>query len=195
MVAVEGNAFREASLVDRLLVGDDLALQHLYDIHAPWVHALARRVTADNELAQEVTQDVFVHLWSHADRFEPTRGSLRSYLGVMTHRRAVDAVRRSQRQRAIEAKSEEHEPPAAYPDDPVSEGAHLGITAELLRKLLDGLPREQRDAVALAYFRGLSYREVARELDISEGTAKSRLRLALARLRKELQPQGVQAWV
>lgn len=172
----------DAILLARIRAGDEVALGAVYDLHAPLVYGLARRVTRDEYLAQDITQEVFAYLWELPDRVDLTRGTLRCYLAVVAHRRAVDEVRRAERRNRTEA---------ALPAGELAEGPERGIVDEAakawgharLAAVLAQLPDEQRCAIALAYYEGKTYVEVARTLGIPEGTAKSRLRLALARLR------------
>jgi RNA polymerase sigma-70 factor, ECF subfamily len=185
----------DGALVARLVAGDERALGLVYDRHSGLVYGLARRVTGDEQLAREITQDVFCHLWSHPDRVDPTRGSLRAYLGVVTHRRAVDAVRRSEARSRAESRASSGAPGVDHgADAPVVDAAAANWRTTRLREVLDGLPAEQRAALLLAYFDGCTYREVAVRLGIPEGTAKSRLRLALARLREQLEHDDRLAW-
>jgi RNA polymerase sigma-70 factor (ECF subfamily) len=170
-------------LLARVRAGDDRALGIVYDRHGGMVHGLARRVTGDDQLACDITQDVFVYLWEQPDRIDLSLGSLRSFLGVVTHRRAVDAVRRAVRRGRAEGdafrRAEEPEP---LDEQIVAAGARAWCS-ERIAEALDQLPVEQCAAVVLAYFDGHPYTEVARLLDIPEGTAKSRIRLGLARVR------------
>jgi RNA polymerase sigma factor (sigma-70 family) len=175
----------DAVLVARIQAGDDSALGAAYDLHAALVHGVARRVTRDDQLARDITQDVFTYLWEMPDRVDLMRGSLRSFLAVIAHRRAVDEVRRSERRVRIEAASA----PADVADGPEPEVVEASTHAWRRKRLADGLaalPEEQRTALELAYYDGLTYKQVALKLDIPEGTAKSRLRLAMTRLRAVL---------
>jgi RNA polymerase sigma-70 factor, ECF subfamily len=177
----------DALLVSRLAAGDDHALAEAYDRLGPTVYGAALGVLGDWTAAQDVVQDVFVELWSHPGRYDSAAGSLRVYLTVLARHRAVDMVRSELRRIA---RQERHQrltsrPEPASPDDEV-------VAAEaacLVRSAVRLLPDSQRQVVELAYFRGLSYREVAVAAGIPEGTAKSRLRLALARLESELDRQ------
>ena len=179
---VGASARQEALLLARIQAGDGDALGVVYDEHAGLVYGLARRVTRDEQLARDITQEVFTYLWELPGRVDLTRGSLRSYLAVVAHRRAVDEVRRQERRTRTEAAS-------ALPE--AEDGPEVEVVAaatESWRKtqlaaMLDRLPADQRLAVELAYYNGLTYTQVAKALGIPEGTAKSRLRLALARLR------------
>ncbi len=172
----------DAVLLARIQAGDELALETVYDRHASLVYGLARRVTRDEYLARDITQEVFTYLWELPDRVDLLRGSIRAYLAVVTHRRAVDEVRRSERRARAEAGGAVHDS---------TDGPEIGVVDSetqvwRTRRLAAGLarlPAEQRVAIELAYYDGLTYQEVARALDIPEGTAKSRLRLAMNRLR------------
>ena len=184
----------DAHLCQRLVGGDESALAEIYDAHASLVYGLARRVCNDDAIAQDITQEVFCFAWEHADRIDVERGSIRSYLGVLTHRRAVDACRREAR---LPVHAAREVTMAALPVDAIAElddRAELDDQVRALRSALEKLPAEQREALTLAYFGGRTYRQVALELNIPEGTAKSRLRLALARLRDILEPETLPSW-
>jgi RNA polymerase sigma-70 factor, ECF subfamily len=185
----------DAALVARLVAGDDDALSTLYDTYSSVVYGLARSVSRDDQIASEVTQDVFTHVWEHPDRVDLRRGTLRSYLGVIAHRRAVDAVRRSESRSHMEDRVRVQSESVAPASDVQAVGdASRSWQRRRLAELLDALPKDQREALRLAYFEGRTYREVAVELGIPEGTAKSRLRLALARLREQLELDDRWAW-
>jgi RNA polymerase sigma-70 factor, ECF subfamily len=193
MPGVEGRALGDRELVARIAAGDTAALAEVYRRYSCLVLGLARRVTGDQALAEDVTQEVFVYLWDQPGRFDPSRGTLRSWLGVLAHRRSVDLVRRESRRSRVEARCEP-DPTAPDTDDVVTAGWIGGR----VREAIDKLPAEQREAVVLAYFGGRTYRQVATELSIPEGTAKSRLRLALGKLDELLRPalngQDAPAW-
>jgi RNA polymerase sigma-70 factor (ECF subfamily) len=176
---------RDALLVARIRAGDDSALAAIYDEHCDVVYGIARRVTRDEHLARDVTQEVFSYLGELPDRVDSSRGSLRGYLGVLAHRRAVDQVRRSERLARTEASAAVAET-VAGPEDGVVEDAAHAWRRQRLTAAMAGLSAEQRQALTLAYYDGLTYRSVARRLDIPEGTVKSRLRSAMIQLRKLL---------
>jgi RNA polymerase sigma factor (sigma-70 family) len=181
----------EAVLVARIAAGDDGALASLYDRFASLVHGIAFRVTCDRGLAEEVVQDVFVNLWERPGSFDPDRGSVRTWLATLAHRRAVDRVRSTERSRRRDQASVGAAGDVAEVDV-AAEGEAADLSARLWAAV-DALPEEQRAAVRLAYAEGRTYREVARILAIPEGTAKSRLRLGLRKLAGVLGDQEV-AW-
>jgi RNA polymerase sigma-70 factor (ECF subfamily) len=139
-------------------------------------------------MAEEVTQEVFIHLWEHPARFDPARGSLRTWLGLLAHSRSVDRVRTEARRSERENRLAPREPLTSEQIE-IDNDLSRSWLASSVRDALDQLPVEQRDAVVLAYFGGRTYRQVATELAIPEGTAKSRLRLALAKLDDILRPR------
>ena len=181
----------------RLAAGEPAALRQLHDRYAGLVFGLARRVLGDDAMAEDVAQEVFVAIWQEPGRFDPTRGSLRSWLGLLAHRRAVDRVRAEVRRAKGEHKLDGTEL-TANDQNEVDEQLARAWLAGRVQAALAQLPTEQREAVVLAYYGGRTYRQVAVELDIPEGTAKSRLRLALAKLDDLLQPligQDAPAWI
>jgi RNA polymerase sigma-70 factor (ECF subfamily) len=187
--ADRGTAGGDDVLLARLTAGDDRALAVAYERHGAIVHGIARRVTLDDALAVDVTQDVFVTLWERPDRVDLGRGTLRAYLCVVAHRRAVDAVRRSERRgRAERAAAASAAPVAIAATSAPADEELVAVDASLwchdrLAVALAELPAEQREALVLAYFDGQTLKQVAECLGIPEGTAKSRVRLGLARLR------------
>jgi RNA polymerase sigma-70 factor (ECF subfamily) len=171
----------------RLVQGDEQALGEIYDQYASFVNGLATKVTCHRHAAEEITQDVFVTIWEQPERFDPDRGSLRSWLGTLAHRRSVDWVRREEARR----RREDREANAFVPPPDIAELATSMVIAERIRVAVDALPPEQREALLLAYFGGKTYRQVAEVLEIPEGTAKSRLRLALHRIADALEAEGI----
>jgi RNA polymerase sigma-70 factor (ECF subfamily) len=170
-------------LVARIAAGDDEALAEAYDRFGPLVYGVARRVTGNAAAAEDVAQEIFVGLWSSPERFDPARGSLRGYLGVLAQRRATDSVRAELRRVLREQRSERLQP------SPAPSEMDEAVVGGLVREAVRLLPQEQQQVVELAYFVGLPYREVAQRLNIPEGTAKSRLRLALTKLESSLDRQ------
>jgi RNA polymerase sigma-70 factor (ECF subfamily) len=171
----------ERAMMARIRVGDDSALAAIYDQYAPLVHGIARQLVGPD--ADDVCQEVFVSLWQHPDGFDAERGSLRTYLAMSTRRRSVDLLRSTGRRRARERAVVERTP--STPPN-VDEAAMALIAAERVRHALERLPSEQRRALELAYLDGLTFQRVAEAMGTPEGTAKSRLRLGLGRLAREL---------
>jgi RNA polymerase sigma-70 factor (ECF subfamily) len=173
-------------MVARVAAGDDSALGTLYDQYGALVHGIARRLVGADQ-AVDICQEVFLALWERPDRFDPERGSLRTFLATVARRRAIDVLRRTGRRAANEQRASLGEP-APVPN--LEEAAAALIAAEQVRAAVGRLPAEQRRAIELAYFEGLTYREVATATGAAEGTAKSRLRLGLGHLAAALGTQG-----
>ena len=169
----------DAALVVAISGGQESALAEVYRRHGPAVTGLAKRLLSDSSLAEDVTQEVFVHLWRNCDRFDPSRGRLRTMLLTQTHGKAVDVIRARNARDRREEKSElgTHRHPAEV------DAEIMALTeAETVQRALAQLPPEERQAIELAYFGANTYRQVAILLDQPEGTIKSRIRLGLRRL-------------
>ena len=164
------------------------ALAEAYRRHAGAVFALSRRLLRDAALAEEVTQEVFLRLWHAPDRFDPERGSLRSYLLAQTHGRTVDLLRSETSRRQREERDARATAEAGY--DLEHEVLDLSV-AEHVRHAVAQLTSDERRAIELAYFGGHTYREVAALLDQPEGTVKSRIRAGLRRMRTTLADVGI----
>ena len=185
--SVRGVEGSDALLAARLAAGDERALSDVFDRLAPSVYSGALRVLGNGSAAQDVVQDVFVELWGHPDRYDPAAGSLRTYLIVMARHRAVDLLRSELRRVARQERHYRLTP--AKPPVSASDEVMAAETASVVRAAVQLLPDGQRRVVELAYFEGLTCREVARAMGIPEGTAKSRLRLAMAKLETVLDRQ------
>lgn len=176
-------ALTDDELVRRTSAGDRAAFRMVYERHSGSVLALAKRVLRNQHLAEEVTQDVFVKLWNNPDRYDPARGSLRTFLLTMTHGKSVDGVRSETSRRAREEREARLIPVVA---DGVDEDVERSSDAEMVRSALTDLSPEQRNPIELAYFGGQTYREVAKTLGLPEGTVKSRIRIGMATLARSL---------
>lgn len=181
----------DAQLVTCVARYDDGALAEIYRRHGGAVYGLARRVLNNNTEAEDVTQEVFLRLWNQPERFDPNRGTLRSFLLTQSHARAVDSVRSHEARRNREVREVEATARAGY--DLQNEFADL-IMSEEVQRALAKLPVDERRAIELAYFQGLTYVKVAELLDEPEGTIKSRIRNGMRRMRhllSEYEVQGV----
>jgi RNA polymerase sigma-70 factor, ECF subfamily len=168
-----------ANLLCRTAQGDHGAFELLYDHVAPTVFGTVRRVVRDPCLSEEVTQEVFIEIWRTASRFNASKGSPIAWVATIAHRRAVDRVR-------VEQRSADRDRRAAKPEvpyDEVAESAEHNLDAERVRHCLKRLTDLQREVVALAYYGGYTYREVAGLLKVPVGTVSTRMRDGLIRLR------------
>jgi RNA polymerase sigma-70 factor (ECF subfamily) len=165
MTDVQRRSAGDSELARRIADGDRLALAELYSRHGGPCFSLARRVTADRVLAEEVVQEVFLALWRRPDRYDADRGSMRSYLFAQVHGRSVDLVRAETARRA----REEREALRTPPSDADLEREIAGLSeAEVIRRALGDLSDGERHAIELAYFGGHTYREVGILLEVPE---------------------------
>ena len=166
-------------LMSRVGRGDSVAFESLYDKLGALVHGVARRVVRDPSRAEDVTQEVFLDVWRKAPSFDRARGSARTWVMTIAHRRAVDAVRRSETQRKYDTRAV---PEEVRHDDTVDrvieDEERSGV-----RRCLESLTELQLESVRLAYFNGYTYAEVASILDKPLPTIKTRMRDGLIRLR------------
>ncbi len=181
----------DTTLVLAIARFQQLALAEAYRRHAGAVFGLARRLLGAQALAEEIVQEVFLRLWNQPDRFDPDRGSLRSFLLAHAHGRSVDLLRSDQARRRREEREERVVRTTAQGDYDVEHQVWDMALAEHVRTALEALPAGEREAIELAYFGGKTYREVAVELGAAEGTVKGRIRSGLRRLRGELGAAGV----
>ncbi|MFD5556135.1 ECF RNA polymerase sigma factor SigK [Streptomyces sp. NPDC127068] len=170
-----------AELMAEVARGDRQAFSGLYDALAPLVFGIVLKVVRDRAQSEEVTQEVMIDLWRQAARYRSAAGSVTTWAATIAHRRAVDRVRAAQaandREQARAAR--EHQSPF----DEVVEQVETRLESEQVRRCLNGLTELQRESVTLAYYRGLTYREVAQTLRTPLPTVKTRMRDGLVRLR------------
>jgi RNA polymerase sigma-70 factor (ECF subfamily) len=176
-----GSSPHLAELLQRSARGDRAAFAELYDATAARVHGLAVRVVRDPAQAEEVTQEAFLEIWRTASRYDAARGSAVSWLLTIAHRKAVDRVRSAEA--ASRRESTYHLQNQTVDVDTTAEAATASLEARRVRTALGALTEIQREAIELAYFGGYTHTEVATLLDLPVGTAKTRIRDGLIRLR------------
>jgi RNA polymerase sigma-70 factor (ECF subfamily) len=164
------------------------ALAEAYRRHAGAVFGLARRLLVEVSMAEEIVQEVFLRLWNQPERFDPARGSLRSFLLAQCHGRSVDLLRSETSRKRREERDLRTTAESGY--DLEHEVWDLAVADRVKHSVL-ALPEQERRAIELAYFGGHTYREVAALLDQPEGTVKSRIRSGLKRLRQDLVDIGL----
>ncbi|CAA9389680.1 MAG: RNA polymerase sigma-70 factor [uncultured Nocardioidaceae bacterium] len=175
-------------LLERVALGDRDAFGALYESLAPAVHGIATRVVRSPALAEEVTQEVFLAVWQQAPTFDASLGTARTWILTLAHRRAVDAVRReqSQRDRTTRSAALGHQHPFDQVAEEVLARAATESASEMVSKALMTLTPLQRKTIALAFYEGLTYPQVAERLAIPLSTAKTRIRDGLRRMAVEL---------
>ncbi|WP_036491350.1 MULTISPECIES: ECF RNA polymerase sigma factor SigK [Nocardioides] len=174
-------AARLAFLMQRSSRGDEAAFAELYDATSARAYGLALRVVRNPAHAEEVLQEAFLDAWRTSSRFDPTRGSAIGWLLTIVHRKAVDRVRSAEASTARDSTYHRESRPVEH--DSTLEAAHASLEAQRVRGAVAGLTAVQREAVELAFFGGYTHTEVATMLDVPVGTAKTRIRDGLIRLR------------
>ncbi len=170
----------DAALAAAVADGDRDALETVFQQYGGAIKAMAMRVLRNETLAEDVVQDVFVTFWNSPHKYDPNRGKLRTFLLTLAHRRAVDTVRSEE----ARFKREEKVPEDVGPS--IDEEVWAKSLSESVRSALEGLTQDERQAISLAYFDGLSYVEVATRLGAPEGTVKSRIRAGMRKLKVSL---------
>ncbi len=172
----------EGMLLGRVARGDERALAALYDRLSPLAYGLALRIAGDRRLAQDAVQDAFLRAWRRADRYDERRGNARAWLLRIVRNAAIDQIRSERAKLRAESHADEATSGRApeRPDDSVT-SAQRGVR---LRDALGQLPEEQKRAIEIAYFEGLSHSEIATREGIPLGTVKSRIHEGVVRLRR-----------
>jgi RNA polymerase sigma-70 factor, ECF subfamily len=186
--APEGSGV-EARLLQQIAQGDERALADLYDRLSGTLYSLALQILRDRTEAEDVVHDSFLHLWDKAATFDASRGSITAWAITVTRNRAIDRLRRRRRRSEILARAD----PADFGYDESARGEVDVVVAledaQVVRQAFAALPEDQRAALQLAYFGGLSQVEIAARISAPLGTVKARIRRGLLRL-KELLPRG-----
>ena len=183
----------DVDLIERAAGGDARALEILYDRYSRVVYSFALRIIGDPQIAEELLQEVFFRAWQQGGSFRANRGTFVTWLLSITHNMAIDEVRKRRRR---PQKSDNDDPEtvlAGVPDtgQDIEEEVWLGSLRETIGAALATLPPAQREAVELAYFQGLTQREIAERLGEPLGTIKTRMRLGMQKLRDVLEGNEV----
>lgn len=181
----------DSELAIRVAQGDATALEALYDRYSSQVYGMASYILRDPAGAEDVTQEVFISLWTRADRFDPERGIFRHWFLHLAHNRVIDELRRRRRitQSRADKAPEDAELALEAPADTAKE-ALSGVMFGQAQEALNQLPEPQREAIVMAYMQGLTQQEIADATSVPLGTVKTRMRLGLIKLRDLLAEPG-----
>ena len=180
----------DEQLIAQVARGDTAAYETLYDRYCSTVMGLALKITGDRSLAEEVVQETFWRVWRKADLFQTQRGAFTSWFFGITRNVSIDLLRRQKTQIQPVEETEQIIEQAVDPSMNVPEAAWLREKHQQMRAAIATLPKEQRSVIEMAYFRGLTRQEIAQATGDPLGTIHTRARLALQKLREELQMQG-----
>jgi RNA polymerase sigma-70 factor (ECF subfamily) len=188
--AMETAASEDAAIVARLVRGESTALEELYDRYGRAVYSFSLRMLGDVQSAEELTQEVFIRLWRQAQSYQRSRGVFLTWLLSITHNMAIDEIRRRKRRPLLLDGNDEDQTLFLLPDTrtDVERDAWLSALQAYVRDALTEIPAAQREAIELAYFGGLTQREIADRLGEPLGTIKTRMRLGMLKLREHLGP-------
>lgn len=167
---------RDAELAEGVAARDRASLELLFKEHGAAVKGVAWRVLRDENLAEDIVQETFVTFWDSPDKYDPSRGTIRTFLLTIAHRKAVDVVRSE----VARSRREEKPPDPVHVD--VEEEVWTRDLSDTVRNALNSLAEGEREAITMAYYGGLSYVQVAEHLDLPEGTVKSRIRAGMKKL-------------
>lgn len=173
----------DSALVERIMAGDEGALSALYDRYSGMLYAMLLRILKDTGAAEEVLQDLFLQLWRGAARFDASRGSLGGWLLVIGRNRALSRLRGRQRHEVLQDPEEFSFEAVPSPENLEDDAARMQLMNRL-RGAMAALPPEQREAVELAYFEGMTQTEIAARTQCPLGTVKSRVRAAMQTLKQ-----------
>ena len=182
----------DLNLIQRIIAGDSAALGALYDRFGRLVFSLAFQITGDSGSAEEITQEVFLQIWNKASTYQTDQGKVATWVTSVARHKAIDALRRKG------ARPEGHQMEFADGEEPdlvdpagVEEQVELSQRSLVIRRAIAQLPLEQRQALTLAYFKGMTHQEVAEITGEPLGTIKTRIRLAMLKLRQMLVDENI----
>lgn len=182
--------FDDQSLIRLIARSQESALSELYDRYSRLVYSLALNAVGDPATAEEITQDVFIRIWDHAGTYQAEKSKVVTWIASITRYRSIDVIRRRKIRPESQSVSWEIEP-SANEMNPINVEESVEISQERrrVRQAISVLPEEQRQALAYAYFQGYTHREIAEVLGEPLGTVKTRIRLAMQKLRQLLEQE------
>ena len=178
---------KDVELLRRIAAGDRSAFAEFYDRHSTLMFSVACKILNDPGEAQDVLQETFLQIWEKAERFDPTLGKASSWVATLTRNKAIDRIRASVRRSRLADEAGTESAIAAEVTDTANEAVHGHDKARLIQSAIVELPADQRRAIELAYFSGLTQHEISEKLQEPLGTIKARIRRGLLKLRDQLE--------
>jgi RNA polymerase sigma-70 factor (ECF subfamily) len=181
----------DSELIAQVAEGDARSLEALYERYSRVIYSFSLRIVGDGQIAEEVLQEVFFRAWRQGKNFESSKGSLITWLLSITHNLSIDEVRKRNRrpQRADSSEPELLLASLVDTSEDVEQQAWISVLRDTIQGAMDGLPPAQREVIEMAYFQGLTQREIAERLNEPLGTVKTRMRLGILKLRDSLGEQ------
>ena len=176
----------DAELLRRIGAGDRDAFTEFYDRHATLMFSVACKILNQSSEAEDVLQETFVQIWEKAERFDPKLGKAGSWAATLVRNKAIDRIRAAQRRSRLADEAGVEQAISTEGMDTANEVVHGHEKAKLIQSVITGLPSEQRQAIELAYFSGLTQDEISKKLNEPLGTIKARIRRGLLKLRDQL---------
>jgi RNA polymerase sigma-70 factor (ECF subfamily) len=178
---------RDIELLREIAAGNRTAFAEFYDRHSTLMFSIASRILNDPGEAEDVLQVVFLQIWETSGKFDPAVGKASSWAATLVRNKAIDRVRASQRRLRLAEESGQEQAIAAEASDSANENIYGRDKAQVIHSVIDGLPADQRRAIELAYFSGLTQDEISKKLNEPLGTIKARIRRGLLKLRDQLE--------
>jgi RNA polymerase sigma-70 factor (ECF subfamily) len=181
------NQERDVELLRQIAAGQRAAFAEFYDRHSTLMFSIASKILNDASDAEDVVQEAFLQIWEKAEKFDPKLGKAASWAAIMVRNKAIDRIRASQRRSRLAEEAGVEFSVAAEVNDTANEAIHGHDKAKLIQSAIIELPAEQRHAIELAYFSGLTQNEISEKLQEPLGTIKARIRRGLLKLRDQLE--------
>lgn len=178
---------RDAELLRQIAGGDRAAFADFYDRHATLMFSVAYRILNDASEAEDVLQEACLQIWEKAGKFDPQQGKASSWAAILARNRAIDRIRASQRRNRLAEEAGAEQSQATPATGTANEAIYGHEQAKLIASAMVELPAEQRQAIELAYFSGLTQDEISKKLSAPLGTVKARIRRGLLKLRDQLE--------
>jgi RNA polymerase sigma-70 factor, ECF subfamily len=189
--STDADRMEDQYLLKAIAMGDASALGKLYDRYGRLVYSLAYQIVYDDAIAEDITQEVFLQVWNKADSYQIDLGKVSTWLTSVARHRAIDSLRRSkvrpESHKVIWDDSDDADGPEWIDPQNIETQVELTLQGTVVRQAISQLPKEQRQALAMAYFQGLSHQEIAESTGEPLGTIKTRIRLAMHKLREALE--------